>query len=199
MLVQTEEAYKEISGFFNTPECFYCGETVSPPMIVWSGTTSSIVFHPDCAATFQIVFARDLYEVKSWGKVLVFEEYLSPEEKLKAHKEAQAYMEEIMKPYEPKISQNNVQLTVERFHFIDGGSEKAHIIESVKDKYWYDTRCGHHFKQFRVMEARELDSGEVCYHCVKQGGVKIYPTGNYKKWDDSTWPPTWKIVKGDEL
>ena len=161
MLVKTYEEYQELPMYDiknPIPDCFLCGERVIPPLIVWSGT-KDIQLHPDCAAHLVLALSRDLHEFKqSSGRHLEFVKPLSPG--------GYTWLGE-----DSEYPRYKVQLAKDEHHFIDIGTDTAHIKGSFGPSF-----CGFYFKQrSRILEVREMDYEDVCRHCLRY--AKIYCVG----------------------
>ena len=46
----------------SSKDCFYCGDKVSYPRILWMGTTGAIELHPDCVLRLVTRLMRDRHE-----------------------------------------------------------------------------------------------------------------------------------------
>jgi len=66
---------REISGILSCPDCysatgklcFYCGEAVQNPAIMWHGNddrNTDIYFHPDCVIQWTVGIWRDALELR---------------------------------------------------------------------------------------------------------------------------------------
>lgn len=44
--------------------CFHCYRDVTPPVVVWMGSTAEIVMHPECVVELAIRLFRDVHEIE---------------------------------------------------------------------------------------------------------------------------------------
>jgi hypothetical protein len=54
-----------ISDSFRGEPCFYCGEHLTAPFIIWIGVGDPLALHPSCVVELSIRLLRDVWQIEN--------------------------------------------------------------------------------------------------------------------------------------
>jgi hypothetical protein len=54
-----------VSEPFRSQPCFYCGQPLSTPFVIWMGVGEPLALHPACVVELSIRLLRDVWQIET--------------------------------------------------------------------------------------------------------------------------------------